>query len=121
MLTGCFGSRPKSEPEPKRVASSSPQRLSILDISNPGSEISIHDLWSTLIGSNLHVFTLDELRVITNNFSYTGNFIGEGGFGAVYKGFIDDKLRPGLKAQVVAVKVLDLEGPQGHKEWLVSN
>ncbi|KAJ8448259.1 hypothetical protein Cgig2_025183 [Carnegiea gigantea] len=118
MLTCCFGSETKSNPEPKRVVPSSPQRLSLLDISNPGLEISTHDLWSTFIGSNLHVFTLDELRVITNNYSYTGNFIGEGGFGAVYKGFIDDKLRPGLKAQAVAVKVLDLEGPQGHKEWL---
>lgn len=38
----------------------------------------------------------------------------------MYKGFIDDKLRPGLKPQVVAVKVLDLDGKQGHREWLVS-
>ncbi|KAG6665046.1 hypothetical protein CIPAW_02G135000 [Carya illinoinensis] len=40
------------------------------------------------------------------------------GFGRVYKGFIDDKLRPGLESQPVAVKVLDLEGTQGHREWL---
>ncbi|KAI7732860.1 hypothetical protein M8C21_009863, partial [Ambrosia artemisiifolia] len=41
------------------------------------------------------------------------------GFGPVHKGFIDDKLRPGLiKAQPVAVKLLDLEGLQGHREWL---
>lgn len=38
----------------------------------------------------------------------------------MYKGFIDDKLRPGLEAQPVAVKVLDLDGKQGHREWLVS-
>ena len=37
----------------------------------------------------------------------------------MYKGFIDDKLRPGLEAQPVAVKVLDLDGKQGHREWLV--
>ncbi|KAK4396843.1 Serine/threonine-protein kinase RIPK [Sesamum angolense] len=42
----------------------------------------------------------------------------EGGFGPVHKGFIDDKLRPGLKAQPVAVKLLDLDGSQGHREWL---
>lgn len=36
----------------------------------------------------------------------------------MYKGFIDDKLRPGLEAQPVAVKVLDLDGKQGHREWL---
>ncbi|KAF2323577.1 hypothetical protein GH714_036193 [Hevea brasiliensis] len=29
-----------------------------------------------------------------------------------------EKLRPGLKAQPVAVKVLDLNGSQGHREWL---
>ncbi|KMT04824.1 hypothetical protein BVRB_7g169950 [Beta vulgaris subsp. vulgaris] len=108
----------RSKTEPKRVVPASPQRISISDINNPNSEISINDLSSSLIGSNLQVFTLDELRIISNNFSYTGNFIGEGGFGAVYKGFIDDKLRPGLKAQAVAIKVLDLEGSQGHNEWL---
>ncbi|KAL2933121.1 Serine/threonine-protein kinase RIPK [Bienertia sinuspersici] len=111
-------SKPKPKNEPNRVVPSSPQRLSISDISNPKSEISMNDLSSSLIGSNLHVFTLDELRIISNNFSYTSNFIGEGGFGAVYKGFIDDKVRPGLKAQAVAIKILDLEGSQGHKEWL---
>ena len=48
------------------------------------------------------------------------NFIGSGGFGPVYKGYIDDKLRPGLKEPHVAVKSLDLDGLQGHREWLVS-
>lgn len=44
--------------------------------------------------------------------------MGEGGFGRVYKGFIDEDIKPGLKAQPVAVKALNLEGHQGHKEWL---
>ncbi|MFS8010174.1 putative protein kinase RLK-Pelle-RLCK-VIIa-2 family [Helianthus anomalus] len=35
------------------------------------------------------------------------------------KGFIDDKLRPRVvEAQPVAVKLLDLDGGQGHNEWL---
>lgn len=92
------------------------QRISISDLSNPGSTLS-EDLSTSLMGSNLHVFTLAELKVICQNFS-SNNFIGEGGFGPVHKGFIDDKLRPGLKAQPVAVKLLDLEGLQGHREWL---
>ncbi|GAB4842640.1 hypothetical protein Ancab_012613 [Ancistrocladus abbreviatus] len=106
-------------PESKRVEPKqcSPQRISLLDVSNPGSEMSIHELPGSLVGSKLHVFTHDELRKITNNFS-SCNYIGEGGFGVVYKGFIDDKFRPCLEAQAVAVKVLDLEGSQGHKEWL---
>lgn len=50
----------------------------------------------------------------------TSSFLGEGGFGPVHKGFIDVNLRPGkLDAQAVAVKLLDLDGPQGHREWLV--
>ncbi|KAJ0702761.1 putative protein kinase RLK-Pelle-RLCK-VIIa-2 family [Helianthus annuus] len=41
------------------------------------------------------------------------------GFGTVHKGFIDDKLRPGVvEAQPVAVKLLDLDGGQGHNERL---
>lgn len=89
-------------------------RLSISDLS---STTLSEDLSISLAGSNLHVFTLAELKVITQSFS-SSNFLGEGGFGPVHKGFIDDKLRPGLKAQPVAVKLLDLDGLQGHREWL---
>lgn len=99
------------------------QRLSLSDVSDPSSPLSVDDLSTTLlIGSisNLHVFTFAELRLITHNFARC-NLLGEGGFGPVFKGFVDDKLRPGLKAQPVAVKALDLDGLQGHREWLVSN
>nr|XP_010932408.1 serine/threonine-protein kinase RIPK [Elaeis guineensis] len=81
------------------------------------SPVSPEDLSFTLAGSDLHVFTFLELKAVTSNFSMS-NFIGSGGFGPVYKGFIGDNLRPGLKAQTVAVKSLDLEGLQGHREWL---
>ncbi|KAJ0074829.1 hypothetical protein Patl1_33702 [Pistacia atlantica] len=93
------------------------QRLSVSDFSNSSSLISLNDLSSSLVGSNLHFFTLQELQVMTNNFS-RDELLGRGGFGKVYKGFIDDRLKPGLKAQPVAVKVLDLNGSQGHDEWL---
>lgn len=105
------------EPKPKKPAvskQSSFQRLSLSDLSS--STLS-EDISISLAGSNLHVFTLAELKVITQSFS-SSNFLGQGGFGPVHKGFIDDKLRPGLKAQPVAVKLLDLEGMQGHREWL---
>ncbi|KAG5547041.1 hypothetical protein RHGRI_012916 [Rhododendron griersonianum] len=104
-------------PKPKKPAVSkqaSFQRLSASDLSS--STLS-EDLSISLAGSDLHVFTVGELKVITQSFS-SSNFLGEGGFGPVHKGFIDDKLRPGLKAQPVAVKLLDLEGMQGHREWL---
>ena len=59
------------------------------------------------------------MNSVTQYFS-SRNFLGAGGFGPVYKGFLPNKLRPGLEAQHVAVKYLDQEGNQGHKEWMVS-
>ncbi|KAL0318167.1 UNVERIFIED_CONTAM: putative serine/threonine-protein kinase PBL8 [Sesamum calycinum] len=35
-----------------------------------------------------------------------------------YKGYIDENVRVGLKSLPVAVKVLNKEGLQGHREWL---
>ena len=93
-------------------------RMSFTELSLSGM-VSPEDLSLSLVGSNLHVFTIAELRAVTRDFSMT-NFIGEGGFGPVYKGYVDDKTKPGLAKQSVAVKLLDLEGSQGHKEWLVS-
>lgn len=118
LVPSCFkGENPKPKAKEIKVVTkqSSFHRISISDFS--ASTIS-EDLSISLAGSNLHIFTLEELKVITQNFS-SSNFLGEGGFGPVHKGFIDDKLRPGLKAQPVAVKLLDLDGTQGHREWLV--
>lgn len=99
---------------------SSFNRISLTDLSFPSATTTLsEDLSISLAGSNLYVFTLAELKIITQSFS-SSNFLGEGGFGPVHKGFIDDKLRHGLEAQPVAVKLLDLDGSQGHKEWLVS-
>jgi hypothetical protein len=83
--------------------------------------LSLQDLSRKLETTRMHAFTLDELKAATKNFS-AANFLGEGGFGPVYKGFVDARLRPGLlEPQHVAVKYLDLEsdGVQGHREWLV--
>ena len=47
----------------------------------------------------------------------------DGGFGCGFKGWIDEKAftaaKPGT-GMVIAVKKLNQEGFQGHKEWLVS-
>ncbi|THG23630.1 serine/threonine-protein kinase RIPK-like [Camellia sinensis] len=117
LILSCYMTEnPSPKPTKKAIVSkqSSFQRISMTDLSS--STLS-EDLSVSLAGSNLYVFTVAELRVITQNFSQS-NFLGEGGFGPVHKGFIDDKLRPGLKAQPVAVKLLDLDGTQGHREWL---
>ncbi|KAL6137420.1 hypothetical protein ACLB2K_062712 [Fragaria x ananassa] len=93
------------------------RRLSLSDLSNSSICTVLSDISNSLIGSNLHIFAHNELKKITQSFSKS-NYLGEGGFGKVYKGFVDDKLRPGLEAQPIAVKVLDLDGTQGHREWL---
>lgn len=73
---------------------------------------------NTLLYTHVIAFTLYELETITK--SFRGDYIlGEGGFGTVYKGYIDENVRVGLKSLPVAVKVLNKEGLQGHREWLV--
>ncbi|XP_062168541.1 probable serine/threonine-protein kinase PBL3 [Alnus glutinosa] len=73
-----------------------------------------------LSSPNLKAFAFSELKNATRNFR-TDSLLGEGGFGNVYKGWIDEQTlgaeRPGC-GMVVAVKQLKPEGFQGHKEWL---
>ncbi|GMY33642.1 probable serine/threonine-protein kinase PBL15 [Fagus crenata] len=93
------------------------RKLSFSDLSRSSSTRINEDLAQSF-GLDLYDFQLSELRAITQNFS--SNFLlGEGGFGTVHKGYIDENLRQGLKPQAVAVKLLDIEGLQGHREWLV--
>lgn len=95
------------------------RRLSFSDLSRSSSTRINEDLAQTF-GPDLFDFQLSELRAITQNFS-TNYLLGEGGFGTVHKGYVDENLRNGLKSQAVAVKLLNIEGLQGHREWLVIN
>ncbi|XP_078163421.1 putative serine/threonine-protein kinase PBL19 [Carex rostrata] len=63
---------------------------------------------------NLRQFTLKELSHATFDFNKLLK-IGEGGFGSVYKGFINN--RDGIE-EVLAIKRLNPYGLQGHKQWL---
>ncbi|PHU15042.1 Serine/threonine-protein kinase [Capsicum chinense] len=122
VLPNCFKAKIDTNivPSEVKVVNLDRHRLAFSDISTDSRSvfISLDDLSSNaIIGSNLHVFTLAELKLITSDFS-SANFLGKGGFGPVHKGFIDDKIKPGLDAQPVAVKLLDLDGNQGHQEWL---
>ncbi|KAJ4887317.1 Protein kinase superfamily protein [Raphanus sativus] len=92
------------------------RRLSFADISRSSSARINEDLAEAL-GADLVDFQMCELKMITQCFS-RNYLLGEGGFGKVYKGYIDENLRQSLKAQPVAVKLLDIEGLQGHREWL---
>ncbi|KAH9768249.1 Cold-responsive protein kinase 1 [Citrus sinensis] len=59
---------------------------------------------------NISAFSYKELEIATNGFCIS-NKIGEGGFGSVYKGRLQD-------GTLVAVKVLSMESKQGEKEFL---
>ncbi|KAI3810767.1 hypothetical protein L1987_20389 [Smallanthus sonchifolius] len=65
-------------------------RISFMDLRS--STLS-EDISNSLAGSNLHVFTLAELKLISQSLS-SSNFLGEGGFGPIHEGCIDDTFRP---------------------------
>ncbi|KAJ1687148.1 hypothetical protein LUZ63_018538 [Rhynchospora breviuscula] len=87
-----------------------------------------------LSSSNLKEFSFNELKMATKKF-HPENIIGEGGFGSVYKGWLDEQTlgpskpfsffkkigdqapsKPG-SGMVVAVKRLRPDQFQGHEEW----
>ncbi|KAH7532605.1 hypothetical protein FEM48_Zijuj04G0039300 [Ziziphus jujuba var. spinosa] len=72
------------------------------------------------ISSQLRKFTFNDLKLATRNFR-PDSLLGEGGFGCVFKGWIEENgtgpVKPGT-GLTVAVKTLNHDGIQGHKEWL---
>ncbi|XP_072963802.1 probable serine/threonine-protein kinase PBL15 [Typha angustifolia] len=109
--------RPTRSDFSKKVAElTSFRRLSSSELSSTSSARFNED-FANSFAAGLYAFQLTELKAITHDFS-NNYLLGEGGFGTVHKGYVDDKMRPGLRAQAVAVKLLDIEGLQGHKEWL---
>ncbi|KAK6126660.1 hypothetical protein DH2020_039607 [Rehmannia glutinosa] len=77
----------------------------------------VKDLRQSPGNGDLDIFTYEEMRLATKHFR-PDQVLGEGGFGIVYKGVIDDNVRPGYKTTKVAIKELDPEGLQGDREWL---
>ncbi|EEC81341.1 hypothetical protein OsI_24527 [Oryza sativa Indica Group] len=68
---------------------------------------------------NLRIFTFAELKNATKNFR-TDTVLGEGGFGKVYKGWVDERTMNSSKSStgvVVAVKKLNPESVQGTEQW----
>ncbi|XP_022157294.1 probable serine/threonine-protein kinase PBL8 [Momordica charantia] len=91
---------------------------SISDLSDPSTPRNLEDFRkNSVLYTHVIAFTLYELETITKSFR-SDYILGEGGFGTVYKGYIDENVRVGLKSLPVAVKVLNREGLQGHREWL---
>ncbi|KAG8367431.1 hypothetical protein BUALT_Bualt16G0071300 [Buddleja alternifolia] len=65
-------------------------------------------------------FSFQELKAATGNFR-PDSILGEGGFGYVFKGWIEENgtgpAKPG-SGTTVAVKSLKPDGLQGHREWV---
>ncbi|KAJ8750159.1 hypothetical protein K2173_014074 [Erythroxylum novogranatense] len=72
------------------------------------------------LASQLRKFSFNDLKLATRNFR-PESLLGEGGFGCVFKGWIEENgtapVKPGT-GLTVAVKTLNHDGLQGHKEWL---
>lgn len=99
--------------------------------SSGGSNISSNSQFSAASGNdncpngqilptpNLKIFSYAELKAATKNFR-GDTVLGEGGFGKVYKGWLDDKspAKSG-NSTVIAVKKLNSESLQGFEEWQV--
>ena len=70
---------------------------------------------------NLKEFSFAELKLVTKNFR-PESLIGQGGFGKVYKGWVDEKTLAPSKSNsgmVIAIKKLNTESVQGFQEWQV--
>ncbi|KAF5463548.1 hypothetical protein F2P56_019452 [Juglans regia] len=68
---------------------------------------------------NLKEFSFSDLKTATKNFK-TDSLLGEGGFGKVFKGWMDGKTLTPSKfgtGMVVAIKKLKSESMQGFQEW----
>lgn len=68
---------------------------------------------------NLKVFSFGDLKNATGSFR-SGTVLGVGGFGTVYKGFVEEKTLAPTKfgsGMIVAIKKLNPESMQGFQEW----
>ncbi|CAL9183535.1 unnamed protein product [Musa hybrid cultivar] len=111
--TTTYDSSFKSKPS----TTASLQSFSLSDFETAAESFNKGDASTTV---SLKSFSLNDLKTATKNFS-SNSYLGEGGFGCVFKGWIDEltyaPTRPGVGI-VVAIKKLKRESFQGHKEWL---
>ncbi|KAL8121416.1 serine/threonine-protein kinase PBS1-like [Apium graveolens] len=104
------GHNPTQPSNISRLSSGADRRKSRSNVGAKREQNGLKELADAQIAAQ--TFTFRELAAATNNFR-PESFIGEGGFGRVYKGRLQST------GQVVAVKQLDRNGLQGNREFLV--
>ncbi|KAH7678096.1 Non-specific serine/threonine protein kinase protein [Dioscorea alata] len=117
FLFGCLGLSSKNSSKDRVGLSNSSSKVSASLSSVPPTPRSEGEI---LQSSNVKSFTFNDLKMATRNFR-PDSVLGEGGFGSVFKGWIDEHTLAAAKAGtgiIIAVKRLNQEGFQGHKEWL---
>uniref|UniRef100_A0A1D1YE21 non-specific serine/threonine protein kinase n=1 Tax=Anthurium amnicola TaxID=1678845 RepID=A0A1D1YE21_9ARAE len=121
ISSGCTTYESKSTNEGSRDQPTFPIASGSITTSNGESSSSTPKVGENLkVASQLRKFTFNELKSATRNFR-PESLLGEGGFGCVFKGWIEENgtapMKPGT-GLTVAVKTLNHDGLQGHKEWL---
>ncbi|CAA7408829.1 unnamed protein product [Spirodela intermedia] len=115
LSSGCSNYGSRDQPT-ANVASGSTSASNTESSSSSTPKLSEH----MKVACQLRKFTFNELRLATRNFR-PESLLGEGGFGCVFKGWIEENgtapVKPGT-GLTVAVKTLNHDGLQGHKEWL---
>ncbi|XP_047954635.1 receptor-like cytoplasmic kinase 176 [Salvia hispanica] len=120
-MGSCFSVRIRAD-SPRRDGLSTPRdgRETSSRRSSFSLPVTPHGEGDILEFSNLKIFSFNDLRTATRNFR-PDSVLGEGGFGCVFKGWVDETTfkaaKPGT-GMVIAVKRLNQDGLQGHKEWL---
>ncbi|KAL6566480.1 Serine/threonine-protein kinase pbl34 [Orobanche gracilis] len=110
-----------SRDQPINLVLSSSITTTTTTTSNTGSYSSSTKFEEELkVSSRLRKFAFNDLKLATRNFR-PESLLGEGGFGCVFKGWIEENgtapVKPGT-GLTVAVKTLNHDGLQGHNEWL---
>ncbi|KAK8536130.1 hypothetical protein V6N13_009509 [Hibiscus sabdariffa] len=127
LMGNCFSARIVESPSNTGWLSSKYFSSDGKDTSSTSSKVSSFSAPMTprsegeiLQSPNLKSFRFADLKMATKNFR-PDSVLGEGGFGSVFKGWIDENsltaAKPGT-GTIIAVKRLNPEGLQGHREWL---
>ncbi|KAH7866998.1 hypothetical protein Vadar_027663 [Vaccinium darrowii] len=93
------------------------QGMSPTTNTTPSNESNISGNWRILRSPTLRIFSFSELRYATRYFS-PNRLLGEGRFGKVYRGRVDEKLTSyNVIGFDVAVKKVDYQRIQRFKDW----